>query len=135
VRFDTLQLCRSPCDVNELERLAEGQPKLFADFWEDRQRLHDWIVTLVTAGVEEGQFVASDPELVALSVLSFDEGIQKRFRHQAEHRLSGPNPFRHQARQAEDLADFAATTMLRALLRRPANLAPLQRQAAACGDD
>jgi AcrR family transcriptional regulator len=135
VRFDTLQLCNSPCDVNELERLAEGQPKLFANFWEDRQRLHDWVVTLVNAGVEEGYFVDSDPELAAIAVLSFDEGIQKRFRHQAEHRLGGTSPFRHQSRNAAELAEFAAATILRSLLRRPANLSLLQRQAAAFGDD
>jgi AcrR family transcriptional regulator len=135
VRFDTLQLCNSPCDVNELERLAEGQPELFADFWQDRQRLHDWVVTLVNAGVEEGQFVASDPELVAISVLSFDEGMQKRFRHQTEHRPGGASLFRHQTRQAAELAEFAAATMLRAMLRRPASLSLLQRQAAVFSDD
>jgi AcrR family transcriptional regulator len=134
VRFDTLQLCNFPCDVNELERLAEGQPELFAGFWEDRQRLHDWVVTLVTAGTDEGQFVASDPELVAISVLSFDEGLQKRFRHQGEHRPGGSSPFRHEPRSAGELADFAAATMLRCLLRRPATLSLLQRQAAACSD-
>lgn len=134
VRFDTLQLCKSPCDVNELERLAEGQPDLFASFWEDRQRLHDWIVTLVDAGVSEGQFVASDADLVALAVLSFDEGIQKRFRHQTEHRPGGANPFCHDPRSAAELADFAAAVMLRALLRRPSTLAALQRQAALCAD-
>jgi AcrR family transcriptional regulator len=134
IRFDTLQLCQSPCDVNELERLAEGQPELFASFWEDRQRLHDWIVTLVTAGIEEGQFAAADAELVALSVLSFDEGIQKRFRHQGEHRLGSASPFRHSARHAGELAEFAAATMLRSLLRRPAYLAVVERQAAACVD-
>jgi AcrR family transcriptional regulator len=134
VRFDTLQLCNSPCDVNELERLAEGQPEVFVGFWQDRQRLHDWVVTLVTAGTEEGQFVACDPELVAISVLSFDEGLQKRFRHQTEHRPSGASPFRHQPRSSGELADFAAATMLRSLLRRPATLSLLQRQASACGD-
>jgi len=134
-RFDTLQLCHSPCDVNELERLAEGQPQLFATFWEDRQRLHDWVVTLVAAGVEEGQFASCDPDLVAIAVLSFGEGMQKRFRHQAEHRPDGANPFRHAAREAPELADFAAATLLRSLLRRPADLLRLQRQAAACADD
>ncbi|MDQ6615193.1 MAG: TetR/AcrR family transcriptional regulator [Actinomycetota bacterium] len=134
VRFDTRQLCRAPCDVNELERLAEGQPDVFAGFWEDRQRLHDWVVTLVGAAVEEGQFVACDPDLVAVSVLSFDEGIQKRFRHQDQHGTGGANPFSHAPRGADELADFAATTMLRALLRRPGDLARLQKQAARCGD-
>lgn len=135
VRFDTLQLCTSPCDVNELERQAEGQPELFAAFWEDRQRLHDWVVTLVAAGVEEGQFVACDPDLVAIAVLSFGEGMQKRFRHQAEHRALGSNPFHHAARDAHELADFAAATMLRSLLRRPADLVRLQRQSSACVED
>jgi AcrR family transcriptional regulator len=135
VRFDTLQLCNSPCDVNEMERLAEGQADLFAGFWEDRQRLHEWIVTLVTAAVEEGQFVPCDADLVAVSVLSFDEGIQKRFRHQDQHQQGTGNPFHHQSRGADELAEFAAATMLRSFLRRPADLVRLQRQAAACVDD
>jgi len=135
VRFDTLQLCNSPCDVNELERLAEGQPDLFAGFWEDRQRLHDWVVTLVAAAMEEGQFVDCDPDLVAVSLLSFDEGIQKRFRHQDQHRAGTASAFCHQPRGAEELAEFAAGTMMRALLRRPGDLARLQRQAADFVDD
>ncbi len=91
-------------------------------------------MTLVGAAVEEGQFVACDPDLVAVSVLSFDEGIQKRFGHQDQHGTGGANPFSHAPRGADELADFAATTMLRALLRRPGDLARLQKQAARCGD-
>lgn len=135
VRFDTLQLCNSPCDVNELDRLAESQPDLFARYWEDHQRLHDWVVTLVSAAIDEGQFIACDPELAAIAVLSFDDGIQKRYRHQAEHAPTGNRPFRHPPLGAEELADFAAATMLRSLLRRPADLARLQKLAAAAVDD
>ena len=63
IRFDTIQLCESPCDVLEVGRLAARQPELFADYWRDRQRLHDWVVSLVRAGVDEGEFVAVDPDL------------------------------------------------------------------------
>lgn len=135
VRFDTLQLCQSPCDVNEVERMAESQPEVFTDFWADRQRLHDWVVALVRSAIEEGQFVACDPDLLAMGLLSFDEGLQKRYRHQKQHDPGGPNPFRHRPYTASEMADFAACTVLRSALRRPGELARLQRQAAAYADD
>jgi AcrR family transcriptional regulator len=134
VRFDTRQLCLSPCDFNEIERLAELQPDLFADFWADRQRLHDWVVTLIKAAVQEGQFIDCDPDLVALGLLSTDEGVQKRFRHQDQHRLASTNPFTHPAYDPDRVAEFVATTAVRALLRRPADLTRIQRQAATYAD-
>ena len=135
IRFDTLQLCRDPCDVNELERLAELQPDLFATFWEDRQRLHDWIVTLVEAAVSEGQFAPCTPPLVALGILSFDEGLQKRFRHQAAHAEGGDNPFTHPSYAPDQLAEFAAATVLRSLMRRPGDISRLRAKAAAYHDE
>ncbi len=85
--------------------------------------------------MEEGQFLPCDPDLVAVGLLSFDEGLQKRFRHRDQHVDGRANPFRHSPRSAEELADFAAATLLRSLLRRPGDLVRLQRQAAAYGDD
>jgi AcrR family transcriptional regulator len=134
VRFDTLQLCLSPCDVNEVERLASQQPEVFADYWLDRQRLHDWVALLVRAGVEEGQFVDVDPELAGLGLLSFNEGVQNWFRNQDEHQPGTGSGFAHPTYDANQVADFLATTALRALLCRPTELRNLQSQAAAFAD-
>jgi AcrR family transcriptional regulator len=134
IRFDTLQLCLSPCDLNEIEGMAEQHPEVFSDFWTDRQRLHDWVVTLVNVGIEEGQFVECDTELMAISLLSFDDGIQKRFRFRDQHSPGSASAFTHRQYEASEIAEFVAATSLRALLRRPGDLARIQRQAAAYQD-
>ncbi len=134
VRFDTRQLCLSPCDVNEIERLASQQPDVFADFWRDRQRLHDWAVRLITTGIEEGQFVETDPELSALGLLSFNEGVQNWFRYQDTRNPGTGSRFSHPAYGADQVAEFLATTALRGLLRRPCELPDLRAEAAGFDD-
>jgi AcrR family transcriptional regulator len=134
VRFDTRQLCLSPCDVNEVERLASQQPDVFTDFWRDRQRLHDWVVRLIRAGIEEAQFVDTDAELSALGLLSFNEGVQNWFRYQDPEQPGAGSRFAHPVYGADQVADFLASTALRALLRRPSELRGLQMQAAGFED-
>ena len=134
VRFDTRQLCLSPCDVNEVERLASQQPDVFADFWRDRQRLHDWAVRLIRAGIEEGQFVDADPELSALGMLSFNEGVQNWFRYQDRRHPGTGSRFAHPTYSADQVAEFLASTALRGLLLRPGELPGLQSRAAAFDD-
>jgi AcrR family transcriptional regulator len=130
VRFDTRQLCLSPCDVNEVERLASQQPDMFSDYWRDRQRLHDWVALLVKAGIDEGQFVEADPELSALGLLSFNEGVQNWFRYQDLHQAETGSGFSHPVYDADQVAEFLASTALRSLLRRTGELRGLQAQAA-----
>ena len=134
IRFDTVQLCVSPCDVLEVGRLAARQPELFADYWRDRQRLHDWVVSLVRAGTDEGEFVSVDPDLTALGLLSLDEGVQHWIRNGEQHRPDGSSLFRFPAYTAEHAGDLAATTALRSLLRSPDALAGLQEKAASFDD-
>jgi AcrR family transcriptional regulator len=133
-RFDTRQLCLSPCDVNEVERLASQQPDVFTDYWRDRQRLHNWVVTLVRAGVEEGQFIDVDPELAALGLLSFNEGVQNWFRYQDLGQPGTGSRFAHPPYDADEVAAFLASTALRALLRRPSELRRLEAEAAGFDD-
>lgn len=133
-RFDTRQLCLSPCDVNEVERLASQQPDVFTDYWRDRQRLHNWVATLVRAGIDEGQFIEVDPELAALGLLSFNEGVQNWFRYQDLHQPGTGSRFAHPPYDADEVAQFLASTALRALLRRPSELRHLQAQAAGLDD-
>lgn len=134
IRFDTIQLCESPCDVLEVGRLAARQPELFADYWRDRQRLHDWVVSLLRAGADEGELVAVDPDLTALGMLSLDEGIQQWVRHGDQHRPGSASRFRFTRFTAIEAADFAATTALRSLLTRPDALPGLQEKAATFDD-
>jgi AcrR family transcriptional regulator len=134
IRFDTIQLCESPCDVSEVGRLAARQPDLFDAYWRDRQRLHDWVVSLLRAGVDENELIALDPDLTALGLLSLDEGIQHWVRHGEQHRPDGTSLFRFPRFTAIEAGDFAATTALRSLLCRPDALAELQTKAATFDD-
>lgn len=128
LRFDTYQLCTAPCDVNEVERLASVQPDQFRQFWVDRQALHDWVERLLRDGVEAGLFVDVDVPLTALHLLSGNEGLQNWFRDQAAHR-PGAAVFSFPAYDADTVADTYATSSLRALLRRPADIARVMRRA------
>ncbi len=135
VRFDVRQLCEAPCDVNEVERLAALQPDVFEDFWKDRQALHDWVAQLVQLGGDGGELIPADAQLVALDVLSGNEGLPNWFRTQGEHRLGSGAAFSHPAYGARTVAEHHASTVLRGLLKRPADLARLQAKAAAFDDD
>ena len=122
IRFDTYQVCTAPCDPNEVEQAAERQPRLFKEFWEDRQRLHDVVVTLLHAGIDDKEFVDCDAELAALLIVSVDEGIQKRVRFQKQHAPKGKHPFRHSPYDPKVVAEFVAYHSLRSLLMRPGDL-------------
>jgi AcrR family transcriptional regulator len=134
LRFDTYQLCVSPLDVNEVERLAEQQPDVFAEYWEDNQRLYDGVCGLVQSGIDAGEFVECDAALAGLALLSTQEGMQKRFRHQKLHTPEAGNPFTYRAYASEQFAESVADAALRSLLRRPVGLARARAAAAAAAD-
>jgi AcrR family transcriptional regulator len=134
VRFDTRQLCLSPCDIHEVERLAGQRPDLFTDYWRDRQDLHDWVVLLVRAGIEEGQFFDCDADLAALTLLSIDEGTQHWVRQRDQHRRGGGAPFTYPEYEPDEVANFVAAAALRSLLRDPSELQTLRVHLAACDD-
>jgi len=134
VRFDTAQLCESPCDALEVAALAVRQPEAFPEYWRDRQRLHDWVVALLRAGMNEDIFVDVDPDLAALGLLSFDEGVQHWIRHAAEHGPGGVSPFGYPAFAGDEAAEFAASMMLRSMLRRPEDLEQIRKDAATFDD-
>jgi AcrR family transcriptional regulator len=129
LRYDTYQLCMSPFDVNEVERLAEQQPDVFVAYWEDNQRLYEGVRRLVGDGVDRGELIPCDPALVSLGLLSTQEGMQKRFRYQRLHTREAGNPFVYDAYDAETVAEAVAESALRGLLRRPRDLARIQRVA------
>jgi AcrR family transcriptional regulator len=117
IRFDTYQLCRSPFDITEVERQAEQQPDVFAKYWEDNQRLYEGVQKLLRVGMREGDLVAGDPPLLALGLLSTQQGMQKRYRNQSLHRVGGTNVFVHDAYTAEQVAGAVAEIALRSVLQ------------------
>jgi AcrR family transcriptional regulator len=128
LRYDTLQLCLSPFDFNEIERLAEAQPTDFADFWRDYRKLHQHVQDLITEGVASQEFKPCDSELAATAALCLNEGIQKRYRHQELHDSDSPSPFILPTRTAQEYADASATMSLAAMLTDPANLSALRQR-------
>lgn len=130
IRYDAIQLCEAPCDINEVWRISLVQPELFADFWTDRRDLHRRVERLVRDGVDEGAFVPVDPRLASLSVLSANEGSQNWWRLRDEHRLDARSAGRPPRYDPAALGDHMAVSALRALLKRPAQVATLQREAA-----
>jgi TetR/AcrR family transcriptional regulator len=130
LRFDTHQLCTAPCDVNEVERLASLQPEQFADFWQARQALHNWVERLLREGAAAHLFIDVDVPLTALSLLSGNEGLQNWYRNRDAHRR-GKAVFSFPRYEAETVAANYAATSLRSLLRRPSDLARIERRVAA----
>ncbi len=134
LRYDTFQLCTSPFDVNEVERLAEQQPEVFSGYWEDNQRLYEGVCRFVSEGTASGELIECDAELVSLALLSTQEGMQKRFRYQSRHVTTDQSAFAYEAYAPELMASTVADMALRSLVRRASTLARIQQQAAACAD-
>jgi AcrR family transcriptional regulator len=134
LRYDTRQMCLQPVDFNEIERLAETQADEFIDFWHDYHRLHEWVASLVRAGIEEGQMIDCPVEETAAALLCFNEGMQKRYRFQDRHSSDSDSPFTHTTHSAEEWAELVASTSVRGLLRRPSDISRIRKQAAAHDD-
>jgi AcrR family transcriptional regulator len=130
LHLDTYQLCLSPLDISEVERLAEQQPDVFSAFLDDAAALHAHLIDLVRTGLEEGQFVDCDPELVALHLCSAGQGIQRRHRHAS----ADPSRSQHPTYPPERIAEEVASMLVRSLLRRPDELSAIRAEAAAFDD-
>lgn len=114
--YDTLHLCNSPLDFNEVERLAEADPKDFSDFWDDYRKLRDITCGLIAEGVGNGIFRPCDEDLAACAMLSLNEGLQKRYRTQEGHSYGSDNPFVVPPRSPGDYAGLSAITSLRSVV-------------------
>lgn len=118
IRCDTYQLCRSPIDFNEIERVGLDAPELLADFWRDYSKLKESLRSLLLEGMRSREFKELDPELASLVLLCLDEGVQKRFRAQ-QHRNSKDLPFQHANYSAEQYSMFAASMSVSSILEDP----------------
>lgn len=122
LRFDAAMLCRLPYDVNEILRLGALQEDRFAAYWTERQQLNDEVEALIVEGCADGELLAVDARLAALSVLSNDEAVQNWYRPLGEHRLLGTY-------QPAEIGEFLATFTLQALLVDRRRLTTIRRQA------
>jgi TetR/AcrR family transcriptional regulator len=129
IRYDVMQLCDAPCDINEVYRISLVQPDLFAGFWSERRELHRRTEQLVGDGMAEGALIDGDARLVALTVLSANEGFQNFWRLRGSQRLDGRRAGSPPRYSPADLGRHAATVALRGLLSRPATVTGLARQA------
>lgn len=129
VRFDTRQLCLSPWDVNEIERLAHKHPAMFEGLWSTRRVLHSAVSSLLAEGVAQGEFLPGDVTLTALAVTSFNEGVQNWFRTSDIHRPGGPSPFQYPAYSVDEVAELVATAVLRMVLADPSRLDDIRARA------
>jgi len=88
----------------------------------------------VQSAVDEGTFIETDPRLVALTLMSSNEGSQNWYRQRDRRRLDGRPAGRPPRYAPHELGEHMAVTGVRALLRRPAHLSVLQREAARYDD-
>jgi TetR/AcrR family transcriptional regulator len=86
VRGDIEALCALPFDINEIHRIAARDRERFAEYWRERARLERRLSMLVRTGVDAGQLRPVDAPLVALTIMSNDEGVQNWFRLQTRRR-------------------------------------------------
>lgn len=131
VRFDTIQLCHAPCHVDEIARLADQQPVIFAQFWEFRERLHDWFRQLIRAGIDEGMFRDVDPDLAAWNAMAADAGVQGWYRYQHRQPNAGAKGIAPVRWSSEQIAISVAEVTLRALLRDGKMLDAIRTEAVA----
>jgi len=77
---DVEGLCALPFDINEIHRVAMRDRDRFAEYWRERGRLERRLASLISSGMDAGEFRSVDPRLTALTILANDEGVQNWFR-------------------------------------------------------
>lgn len=131
IRADAAMLCRFPYDINEIHRLAGDDDTEFAQYWAERQLLHDDVQELVTDGISAGALIDVDPHLTALTILANDEASQNWFRPVGARRLIGRGGDSTERYTPDEVGAYLADMTLRALLRDPGDLRSIR---AATGD-
>ncbi|MHA7286616.1 TetR/AcrR family transcriptional regulator [Arthrobacter sp. MDT3-44] len=119
---DTIQLCSSPLDFYEFERVARAQPQNFGAFFDDYAELHALTASIIRQGVEQGGLRDVDPIPAATAALALNEGLQRHYRQ--------PLPGATETYSMEGIAGLSADTSLRSMLASPATLPDIRREAA-----
>jgi AcrR family transcriptional regulator len=118
---DAVQLCASPLDFYEFERVARSQPQNFGAFFEDYGELHRLVASIIRQGLDSGELRDVDPEAAATAALSLNEGLQRHYRQP----LPGLRTY-----TADDVSTLSADTTLASLLRTPDALPGVRTEAA-----
>ncbi|WP_104168625.1 TetR/AcrR family transcriptional regulator [Arthrobacter sp. SX1312] len=118
---DAVQLCASPLDFYEFERVARSQPQNFGAFFEDYSELHRLAASIIRQGIDSGELRGVDPESAATAALSLNEGLQRHYRQP----LPGLRTY-----TADDISTLSADTTLASLLRTTEALPDVRARAA-----
>ena len=86
VHGDVIALCSLPFDINEIHRIAARDRTRFAAYWRERAQLERRLAALVRSGRDNGELRATDATLVAVTIMSNDEGSQNWYRLQSRRR-------------------------------------------------
>ncbi|BCN46115.1 TetR/AcrR family transcriptional regulator [Prescottella equi] len=106
VYVDVVQMCSSPLDFYELERVARAQPEAFDEFFSDYRELERLIARVIRQGVAAGEFRDVDATATTTAALALSEGLQYRFRQGEQ-----------DVRRMRELAHLSASTTVAALVR------------------
>ena len=88
VAGDVEALCHLPFDINEVHRIAARDRERFAAYWKERARLERKLAAMIREGVATGELREVDAPLVAVTIMSNDEGVQNWFRLGTRRRAS-----------------------------------------------
>ncbi|WP_150307467.1 TetR/AcrR family transcriptional regulator [Planctomonas psychrotolerans] len=118
---DAVQLCASPLDFYEFERVARSQPQNFGAFFDDYSELHRLTASIIRQGTESGELRPVDPDVAATAALGLGEGLQRHFRQP----LPGLRAY-----TADEVSSLSADTTLASLLADREALPAVRSQAA-----
>lgn len=121
VYSDIVMMCELPFDYFDLEAAALGYPERLKTFFETYRTLRSSITNIIRQGIEDGDFISSDPALSASIVLSITEGLQHQY-HRArtadgnEETDAWSQPF---LASNHEVARLAADSALKILMEDP----------------
>jgi TetR/AcrR family transcriptional regulator len=80
VACDVEALCALPFDINEVHRIAARDRDRFAQYWKERAPLERKLAAFIRQGIDAGDLRRVDAPLMAVTIMSNDEGVQNWFR-------------------------------------------------------
>jgi TetR/AcrR family transcriptional regulator len=86
VRGDVAALCALPFDINEIHRVAARDRERFDTYWRERTQLIRRLASLLRTGEQAGDLRALDAQVMAVTIISNDEGSQNWYRIQTSRR-------------------------------------------------
>jgi AcrR family transcriptional regulator len=122
LRFDVRHLCSFPFDLTAVVLSPEARAPRFKRFWNERARLIAAFRRLIRAGVRSGSFVSVDTALATEALFGMGEAVLAWYERGGRW-------------SPEQVAEHVAGLAVRSLLRRPADLDEIRREADSLGTD